>query len=173
MRVANSPFATIPLLAALTLVFVSAPRIAFATAEFDDQFGCKPMKPKMQAGYRALEASRYADAENAFTESGNEYAICGIEATGTGPALMRLWVGYAEAGILAAQFGAGKTAEALETAKRARFIFNEVSDRTPGANESIRRAASDGLAYVRSLESAKKPSLPKIWLDWKAAHPSG
>ncbi len=83
---------------------------------------------------------------------------------------------YAIAGNLAAKFGGGKITDGLKLAKEVANDFSDLTDHrvgVPAATESLRRSASDGLAYVCSLESAKKPLLPKIWLDWKAAHQTG
>ncbi len=60
--------------------------------------------------------------------------------------------------------GGGNTADGLKSAKSAEYMFSEVmSGQGPfgeGAGVDLRRAASDGIAYVRSLASAL---LPKIW----------
>ena len=134
----------------------------------------------MKAGYRALENRQYADAGKTFNEAEAEYGICayyhlanpnGIHAIV--PELAN-WRAYANAGKAAAEFGEGRITDGLRDAKEAEEGFSVVMGGQSwgeGASANVRRAASDGLAYVRSLASAKKPLLPKVWLDWKAAHP--
>jgi hypothetical protein len=161
------------LVAALVLVFLGAPPVVRAA----DQ--CTTMIPDMQAGYRALERGQPADADNSFAVSANRYATCffpGLPLPPDDPRWATYWLAYAQAGSAAANFGDGKITDGLKQAKLAensfRVVINGVGT-AEGASDSLRRAASDGLVYVQSLISAKKPMLPKIWLDWKAAHPSG
>jgi hypothetical protein len=181
MRVvrSNGLSARAMLVAALALVFLSAPPVVHAATDVSKCY--RSISPNMEIAYRALETRQYADAYKAFSESANEYGICafyhsenpnGIHAIA--PELAG-WQAYATAGMAAAAFGMEKTADGLRHAKQAEEWFGNVMSGDPWgeASASVRRAASDGLAYVRSLAAAKKPILPKIWLDWKAAHPSG
>jgi len=176
MRVANRPFAIIVLAAALTLLFFDARRASAA------DISCVPMSPNMRSGYLALENKQYAEAEKAFKAALDEYGKCGIShilspkgdpARNLAP-LDSFWANYATAGLAAAAFGKGEVAEGLElltwVPQGFRTLMNGESPYQE-ASADLRRAASDGLAFARFLESAKKPLLPKIWLDWKAAHP--
>ncbi len=176
MRVArsNGLSARALLVAAFALVCLSTPPVVAAT----DTTLCDPMKPKMQAGYRALENRQYADAEKMFAKAGDEYSLCYAMTPAGGAATpapkQTYWAAYARAGEAAAEFGAGKITDGLKTARGAESFFRLVISGTglgEGASDSLRRLASDGLVYVQSLMSAKKPILPKIWLDWKVAHP--
>jgi len=160
----------------LALGFLSFPPVARA------DFSCAPMSPNMRAGYLALEDSRYADAQKAFGDAGTEYAVCTFyhAANPNGnPAVVPLkyyWQAYASAGQAAAAFGEGKTTDGLRFAKTAEEIFSDVMNgrgTDEGASADLRRAASDGLAYVRSLASAKQPLLPKLWLDWRTRQTPG
>ncbi len=177
MRVASSDglSARILLAATLTLIFFSAPPAVHA-----DSDDCSPMSSKMQSGYRAMEDHQYAVASQKFAEAAGLYTSCAFYQSvnpkgdpATVP-LMFYWGAYADAGQAAAAFGQGKTTDGLKFSKTAKDTFNDfINGKGFGerASESLRRSASDGLAYVRALESAKQPHLPKIWLDWKVAHP--
>ncbi len=145
-----------------------------------DGLSADPMQPKMQAAYRALEN---ANTQLPIRHSPNppvKYVTCGsfhtVSPGGTrayGPEL-RYWMAYAQAGQAAAKFGDGKITDGLKLAKDAASSFSAlINGAAPveAASESLRRSGRDGLACVRSLESAQRPLLPKIWLDWKAAHP--
>ncbi len=179
MRVARRDglSARILLVAAFGLVFLTARPVVAADVS------CVSMSPNMRSGYLALEDKRYADAEKAFTVALNEYLKCGMDhglsphgtpARNLAP-LDSFWANYATAGLAAAAFGKGKIAEGLNLLTWLPSGFSTImSGSSPyqEASADLRRAASDGLAYVRLLESAKKPLPPKIWLDWKAAHPS-
>lgn len=174
MRVARSGglSARVLVVAAFAPVFLSVPPV-HADAM------CTTMIPDMQAGYRALERSQYTEADKSFTVAANKYANCRFPVPENSPDDFRwsaYWGSYALAGSAAANFGSGKITEGLDLAKKAESGFGAVSSGTgsgEGASESLRRSAREGLGYVRSLESAKQPLLPKIWLDWKAAHPTG
>jgi hypothetical protein len=172
MRVANGSVATILLVAAFALV-LGAPPVVHARSE------CTAMIPDMQTGYRALERGQYTEADRLFNVANGKYVNCRWPVPENSEEDFRwaaYWQAYAFAGIAAANFGDGKIADGLKRAANAKKVFEVLMNGTEageGASESLRRAASDGIAYVRSLESAKKPLLPKIWLDWKAAHPSG
>ena len=173
MRVAKDDgvFAGALLVVALALVLLSAPLTAHAREM------CTTITADMQAGYHALERGQYEDADNSFKVAGNKYVFClmpGLNFTPDDERGSVYWLGYAFAGNAAANFGAGKITEGLEGTKKAEGYFQVLVDGKgsgEGASDSERRAASDGIAFARSLASTKKPLLPKVWLDWKAAHP--
>jgi hypothetical protein len=133
------------------------------------------MSLKMQAGYRALEHGQYADAAKRFTDARKEYEICVLSDAAASLPEDYFWAAYAVAGLAATAFGDNNIAAGLKQVGEAKYMFsglvNGTSPWAQGETEGLRRSASEGLAYVRSLESAQKPLLPKVWLDWKAAHP--
>lgn len=163
------------LAAVLTLVTLTVPPITHAE-ETCDTLSSSLMSPTMISAYRLQENRQYAAAVKAFNDAASNYAACTlmniVQRKWEDPQLF-YWAAYGIGGAAASAFGAGNTSDGLKWAQNAEKMFTDDVMNHRDASPAVRRAAADGLAYVRSVSSTRQPLLPNVWRDWKAAHPGG
>ena len=162
------------LAAVLTLVTLTVPPITHAE-ETCDTLSSSVMSPTMVSAYRLQEGRQYAAAVRAFDDASRNYVSCTlmniVQHKWDDPQLF-YWAAYGYAGEAASAFGAGNASDGLKWAQNAEKTFTDAMNHQD-ASAAVRRAAADGLAYVRSVSSTRQPLLPNVWRDWKAAHPGG